>query len=237
PTLLQPTVQGSTVTVSWIAPTTGGAPEGYDLQAVVQATGQVLDVAVGNQSSATFTNVGNGNFIVKLRARNAAGVSDWTAERLIVVGVTLGSGALQVTLTWDSVADMDLHCIEPDLNHIYYAHKQGTSAELDVDDTNGYGPENIFVRQGQAMAGTYRFFIVHYGHSGATNATITVRLNPGTANEVAVLYRRTTSQADPRSGFLVVDVDVNRGTISEVIGPIPVNDEDPAVRAVKAGGR
>ncbi|MGE3274850.1 MAG: hypothetical protein AB7O67_07045 [Vicinamibacterales bacterium] len=233
PTILAPVVNGSTVTINWAAPTAGGAPEGYDLQALVQATGEVLNVSLGNQTAATFNGVGNGNFIVKIRARNAAGVSDWSAERVVVVGVTLGSGALQVTLTWNTEADMDLHCIEPDRNHVYYAHKQGTSSVLDVDDTNGYGPENIFVRQGQAMAGVYRFYIVHYGRSVATEAVITVRLNPGTPNEVSVLYRRNTSQPNPSQGFLVVDVDVNNGTISEVVGPIPVNDEAAATPFVK----
>ncbi|MEW6321912.1 MAG: fibronectin type III domain-containing protein [Acidobacteriota bacterium] len=233
PTLYQPTASGSTVTISWAPPTTGGAATDYDIEAIVQATGQVYNVPVGNQTSAVFGGIAPGNFLVRIRARNAAGVSEWTPQRLLVVGVVLGSGALQVTLTWNTTADMDLHVREPNGTHVYFANKIGTSATLDVDDTNGYGPENIYVREGQALAGVYRFYIVHYSGSVATTSTITVRLRPGTAQEVAVLYTRTSTSGNPSVGFLVVDVNVNTGSITEVTGTIAA-DELPGDLRVKA---
>ncbi len=50
---------------------------------------------------------------------------------------------LRVVLTWGySPRDLDSHMVYPD-NHIYFSHKKGADANLDVDDTNSYGPETI----------------------------------------------------------------------------------------------
>ncbi|MGE3191801.1 MAG: YfaP family protein, partial [Vicinamibacterales bacterium] len=153
---------------------------------------------------------------VRVFAVNACGTSAPTAD--FVLGLTLGEGDLQVTLSWDTTADMDLHVIEPDGTHVYYAARTGHTARLDVDDTNGFGPENIFVNRGSASAGTYQVFIVHYGGSTATNATIQVRLNAGTANERYAVFTRTTPGGNPSLGFNVADVNVGSGTIAERSG-------------------
>lgn len=67
------------------------------------------------------------------------------AEPLPTEAVAVGSGSFQATLTWDQPVDVDLHLTEPDGTHIYYAARTSTSgAQLDVDDVDGFGPENIF---------------------------------------------------------------------------------------------
>lgn len=58
---------------------------------------------------------------------------------------TISSGLIQVTLTWGSQPDLDLHVFEPGGNQVYYANKIGINGRLDVDDVDGYGPENFFV--------------------------------------------------------------------------------------------
>jgi len=55
--------------------------------------------------------------------------------------------AMRVVLSWAKHrADLDSHMIFPD-NHIFYEQKQGTNAKLDVDDTDGYGPETITLQK------------------------------------------------------------------------------------------
>ena len=50
---------------------------------------------------------------------------------------------LRVVLTWGQTpADLDSHISYPG-NHIYFASKKGTDANLDVDDTDSFGPETI----------------------------------------------------------------------------------------------
>ncbi|MEW6321896.1 MAG: hypothetical protein AB1635_12530 [Acidobacteriota bacterium] len=230
PSLRQPTVTGNTVGLVIDPAGTGGTPSSYDIEAVVQATGQTFDLNIG-QPTVSIPNVPAGNFLVRARARNAFGVSGWSPQRLVVVGVTLGSGDMQVTLTWNSTVDMDLHVIEPDGTHVHYANRNGRTARLDFDDTNGYGPENVFVNSGAAAAGNYIIYIVHYSGAVPTTSTITVRLNAGTASETVALFTRQTSAGNPGVGFNVAVVDVRNGIITETMG---TRDEGPAFDAAKA---
>ena len=81
-----------------------------------------------------------------------------------------GHGDVQITLTWDNGADLDLHVIDPNGEEIYFYHPYSASGGiLDVDDTNGYGPENIFWPQGEAPEGTYRVSVHHYPSSPSTS--------------------------------------------------------------------
>jgi len=54
---------------------------------------------------------------------------------------------LRVVLHWNkNPLDVDSHLAFPD-NHIYFDHKTGYMANLDVDDTDGFGPETITVEK------------------------------------------------------------------------------------------
>ncbi len=91
-------------------------------------------------------------------------------------GVEVKVGDPQFTLIWDSEADLDLHVIEPGGKEIYWEDRQGKQGgELDVDNTNGYGPENIYWLEpneegakikGQGPAGDYKWFVVYWGGFG-----------------------------------------------------------------------
>lgn len=56
---------------------------------------------------------------------------------------------LRVVLTWgSSPEDIDSHISYPG-NHICYYHKTGAMANLDVDDTDSFGPETITIERKQ----------------------------------------------------------------------------------------
>jgi len=83
----------------------------------------------------------------------------------------MGSGPITITLTWDYQPDMDLHVLEPDGTHVYWAHKTGISGHLDVDDTSSYGPEHYYTNC-NLKTGNYTVYL--YFYSGyATSSTIT----------------------------------------------------------------
>jgi hypothetical protein len=149
------------------------------------------------------------------------------ARPLLEVGVlpahaqispVLGTGDLQVTLTWDlDDSDIDLHCIEPDTTHVYFGNPSGTTAELDLDDVDGFGPENIFVEPGTAAAGTYEIYVHYWSDhgNGPTTATIRVRVFANTPQEQTQIFTRylTTGQY-----VNVADVTFPAGTIVETFG-------------------
>jgi hypothetical protein len=86
-------------------------------------------------------------------------------------------GNIVATLTWQTPADVDLHGYEPNGGpHVYYAARQGTTAQLDRDDTSGTGPENIFVC-GDPTVGAYQFGVNYF--SGTRAQTATVALHGG----------------------------------------------------------
>lgn len=92
-------------------------------------------------------------------------------------GVQVKVGDPQFTLLWDTEVDLDLHVIEPSGKEIYWEHPNGTQGgELDVDNTKGFGPENIYwLREsetggekvkGPGPAGEYRWYVVYWGGFG-----------------------------------------------------------------------
>ena len=72
------------------------------------------------------------------------------------------TGPVLINLQWDSGVDMDLHVIEPNGTHVYYAVPNGITARLVRDDSDGFGPEIISVQAGQAAAGIYQVYIVQF---------------------------------------------------------------------------
>jgi len=94
------------------------------------------------------------------------------------------TGLLQVNVTWDTNADIDLWMIEPNGFKIYYSAKNSTvtGGKLDVDDTNGFGPENIFYTT-LPTSGQYTVKVNHYGGTVPTNYTVTIN-RQGQARQV-----------------------------------------------------
>ncbi len=64
----------------------------------------------------------------------------------MIRGVKVKVGDPQLTLIWDTKSvDIDLHVKEPKGDHLYFGHRNGRQGgQLDVDNTWGYGPENIY---------------------------------------------------------------------------------------------
>jgi hypothetical protein len=100
-----------------------------------------------------------------------------------IQGVEVKVGDPQFTLIWDTQADMDIHVFEPGGSEIFWDKPHGKmGGELDVDDTDGLGPENVYwvVDQteegnpviGRGPAGKYQWYVNYYGgHGGAAGPT------------------------------------------------------------------
>jgi hypothetical protein len=76
---------------------------------------------------------------------------------------------LRVVLNWGAnPEDLDSHLVYPG-NHIFYRGKIGRDANLDVDDTDGYGPETITVDK-KKFGETYVYAVHSYSDLKAPNA-------------------------------------------------------------------
>jgi hypothetical protein len=90
----------------------------------------------------------------------------WSLQYQIMFKVLeVGTGDVQISLTWDTYSDVDLWLTEPNGNKIYYANSvSNTGGVLDFDNTYAFGPENIYYSN-EAPSGTYKVEVNYY--SGA----------------------------------------------------------------------
>lgn len=92
----------------------------------------------------------------------------------------VGTGDVQVTLTWSSVADVDLAVREPDGTETWYQNSgpSPTGGELDVDSNIGCqddgGVENIFWPPGGAPSGKYTVHVRGFEIEGCGSGDYTL---------------------------------------------------------------
>jgi hypothetical protein len=100
----------------------------------------------------------------------------------LIRGVSVKVGDPQFTLIWNTDGvDLDLHVIEPGGKEIFWEEPRGgQGGELDVDNTKGFGPENIYwlveskgpgseMVKGPGPSGTYQWFVVYWGGFGGVS--------------------------------------------------------------------
>lgn len=119
PTNLAFSVSGSTVTLTWTAPSTGDPVTSYVLEAGSSSgASNLANIATGNAAPIfVATGVGAGTYFVRVRAQNASGSSAASNEVVVVVGtptcptvpnppIALSSAVSggTVTLTWSAPA-------------------------------------------------------------------------------------------------------------------------------------
>ena len=92
------------------------------------------------------------------------------------------SGDVEITLTWDNLNDIDLHCIDPHGQHIFYGTTPQTQplfrtdGVLDVDQNRGppytqHPVEHIYFQHGHAPAGRYQVYVDHFALHGGLDPT------------------------------------------------------------------
>ncbi|TYB79067.1 YfaP family protein [Bizionia myxarmorum] len=136
---------------------------------------------------------------------------------------TVGTGALQVSLSFDNDKDVDLHLIEPNGDHIYYGNMNSANGGfLDLDSNpacsiDGINNENIFYSDDATLeAGIYYVYVDMYENCNADVAT----------NFVASVYLNgveiPTSTQNPFAGNFPVGFPSNSGgsDIANDIAPV-----------------
>jgi uncharacterized protein YfaP (DUF2135 family) len=145
----------------------------------------------GNFNQIAVLNLGENK--VRVRAVNLEG--ETMTEEFIVVFT--GEFAFRATLTWGKgQSDIDLHTYSPTEEHSYYWNKVITDGSLDVDNVDGYGPENFTCTNPQN--GAYRIEVHYYAdHDSDTETTqavpcnVRLLLNPQTPAEQTLNFAST----------------------------------------------
>ena len=129
-----------------------------------------------------------GSYTVLLTVQNESGVKSGITEQAKVTFEAKPESMLHVQLTWDDATnDQDLHLTHASAGghfcssqtDCFYTNKQplwfdfddpgkGPNPRLDIDDTNGLGPENINIDRPEP--GTYRVFVHNYPKTGSPAA-------------------------------------------------------------------
>ena len=155
-----------------------------------------------------------------------------------VRGVEVKVGDPQFTLIWDSNADIDLHVIEPGGKEIYWNDTKGRfGGELDVDNVEGFGPENIYwLKQaadgsrelGPGPAGEYQWFVNYYGGNRGIPVATRWRVRIKHAGRVEVVQGRLTV---PKARSRTYTLKVEGTPPTPPVGTMPAFDRpDPAPR-------
>lgn len=141
----------STSAIDRIVVGVDGAPGYYELTGLTPAVAQSLLLTVSQTAPSSFS------FLFAGGSGNALGSS----STLPVTLTSVGTGDVQVSLTWDVDSDVDLHVVDPAGEEIYYGHPTSASGgELDLDSNAGCAldhkrAENITWPSGKAPKGEY----------------------------------------------------------------------------------
>lgn len=111
----------------------------------------------------------SGAFSISIRgAANSSTVSSPVAKNVETRRV--GTGALQISLSWDKAVDLDLHVKPSWGNEIYFARKVVGNGQLDLDMICRLGNENVFFTT-PLVDGNYTVYVNLYSKCGVTTPT------------------------------------------------------------------
>jgi uncharacterized protein YfaP (DUF2135 family) len=131
----------------------------------------------------------------------AVQIGEFYATRLVTG--TFNAAKLLVTLVWDTPStDVDLYVTEPGGETVYYSSKTH-AGNLDVDRTQGFGPENYSLGKAGAKVapGDYRVRVHYYADRGLGRTEWTVR----------VLSEESTGEQQRRNFYGILDYSNSSG--------------------------
>ena len=180
PTGLTSVVSGTTVTLTWAAPSIGGVPTGYVVEAAVTPGGPVVATLNHPGLSISVPNVPAGVYYVRVRGVNGSGQSAPSNEVVVSVGgagegcpapplppvLIVRSVGLQATVNWSSAGGC-----APSSYVLYAGSGPGLSDIAIVNMGGALGLATV------APAGTYYVRVVGTNPSGsAVSEELTVRV-------------------------------------------------------------
>ena len=138
--------------------------------------------------------------------------------------LTVSPAAATIRLTWGTnPRDLDSHLWGPTENggtfHVYYGNRrvssQGSTFELDVDDTSSFGPEIITISS-FPIEGTYQYMVYRFSGTGSIlDSPARVELNVGGA---VTIFSPSNASGDVTNVWSVFEIEVDSNLVPRVVG-------------------
>lgn len=152
-----------------------GATNYYEMQVPASASRDLVIHAA--------TTLPNMSLPVAYAVGDAGSLGPYTVLSTRVISV--GTGDIQISVSWSDSSDVDLHVIDPSNEELYYGHKSAASGgTLDLDSnaacTKNTLPdnsraflsnENVVWPTGKAVSGTYTVRLTYWSACGITAGT------------------------------------------------------------------
>ena len=117
-----------------------------------------------------------------LRVAAGTGTDSGAYQTLPISLTTVGTGDVQVSVTWDVESDVDLHVLDPAGEEIYYGNTSASGGSLDLDSNpactiDNKKNENITWPTGGAPRGTYKVLVDYFASCQVTSTKYVVTVN------------------------------------------------------------
>ena len=158
-----------------------GLTNHYELTLPASVAGQGILIGTNPNAYA-------GNMVFTYAVEDGQGVGAYARQQVRFLQV--GTGDIQISVSWSDTADVDLHVIDPNGEEIYYSHPDAVSGgTLDLDGNAAchmnlledqslawVSNENVVWPTGRAITGTYRVILDYWSDCGVakTDWVVTV---------------------------------------------------------------
>lgn len=150
-----------------------GASGYYELSGLPSAASQSILLTLAQTAPSSFS------FLVAGGSGGSVGASATVPVTLTAVG----TGDVQINLTWDVDSDVDLHVVDPSGEEIFYGNDTSASGgQLDLDSNAGCTldhkrAENITWPTGHAPSGHYQVLVDYWDACSQTGTHYVVTVN------------------------------------------------------------
>lgn len=150
--------------------------------------------------------------------------TSWVGVQELLLNVeAVATAEIQISLTWNSITDIDLWVIEPNGDKIYYANSFSSASLgwLDYDNIVSYGPENITFNY-KMPEGDYKVYVHHFDGGVETDYQVTVAIGDNVTSYVGGFPEGVTASeeiADEGVDFITT-ISVNATINSRLETPI-----------------
>jgi hypothetical protein len=154
----------------------------YDLTVPTSVASQGILISANPNAYAT-------NLVFLYAVEDGQGVGAYARQQMRFLQV--GTGDIQISVSWSDTADVDLHVIDPNNEEIYWSHRNAASGgtlDLDAnaactmntlpDHTQAYlSNENVVWPESKAIPGTYKVILDYWSNcnTSKTDWVVTIQ--------------------------------------------------------------